>query len=209
MTPDVVTAVAYQQRLATHIGLLGEEGIVVAVLTVEHLAGLQLERAVFLGAGITARHLDVHVLIVQHLAIGTDIRDVHRAVPVAGVVSGLTAGIAGYRSVGAVTVAVETNLWVGEEFLVANDRDDGQRVAVGGLDIGTGHRHAGQVAVAEEAEGVVRGVADGELAVLALLRGFYGLTVSGIELPTDVIEIEVVVLLVAVQVEGDGLHLAF
>ena len=41
--PHVVAAIAHEQRLVARIGLLREEGIIVAVLPVEHLAGFQLK----------------------------------------------------------------------------------------------------------------------------------------------------------------------
>ena len=89
-----------------------------------------------------------------------------------GVVSGATASVAGYLTIGAVAVAVETYLRVGEVFLVAHDGDDGQGVVAAGLDIAAGDGYAGQVAVLEEADGEVGGIVEGELAILALLRGF-------------------------------------
>ena len=71
----------------------------------------------------------------------------------------------------AVAIAVQSDLVVPEELLVANDADDGQGVLVAGLNIGTGHGHTGQIAVLIQAERVVGGLVDGELTILALLRG--------------------------------------
>ena len=123
-----------------------------------------------------------------------------------GVVSGATASVAGYLAIGAVAVAVDTYLRVGEVFLVAHDGDDGQGVVAAGLDIAAGDGYAGQKTILEEPKGEIGGVVEGEPSVLALLRGFYGCAVVGIELPAHVVEIVVVVLLVNIQVEHDGLH---
>ena len=144
-----------------------EEGIVKSVLSVEHLACLQLERAEALRAGPSARHLDVHILVKQHLALGGHVAEVYGAVPVVVVVAGLVLPVAGL-AVGTVAVAVKSDFRVGEELPVANDRDDGKRVLVAGLDVRAGDGHAGQHAVLEQTERVVGGAGDGEVAVLAL-----------------------------------------
>ena len=57
-----------------------------------------------------------------------------------------------------------------------------------------------------EAEGVVCGFADGEPSVVTLLRVVGIGVVARVKLPRDIIEVEVVFLSVAVQVEGNGLH---
>ena len=73
MAPDVVTTIAYQKCLAANVRFLGEECVVVTVLTIEHFAGFQLERTVLLCAGIASRHFDIHVLVVKHLALRVDV----------------------------------------------------------------------------------------------------------------------------------------
>ena len=72
-------------------------------------------------------------MVEQHLAIAADIREVDGAIPVHIVVLGGVLTVAGL-AVGAVAIAVETNLGVGEVGLVANNRDDGQGVLIVGLD---------------------------------------------------------------------------
>ena len=89
-----------------------------------------------------------------------------------GVVSGATASVAGYLAIGAVAVAVDTYLWVGEVFLVAHDGDDGQGVVAAGLDIAAGDGYAGQVAILVETKGEIGGVVEGEPSVFALLGSF-------------------------------------
>ena len=179
------------------------------VLTIKDLIGLQLERAVALRACPAARHADVDILVEQHLAIGADIREVHGAVPVHIIVAGRVLAIAGL-AVGTVAIAVEANLRVGKELLVANDRDDGQRVFVVGLDIAARDGNAGQIALLIEAHGEVGGLVEGKDAILALLavagrRHLAAFILEG--LPIDVVDIEVVGLTCqVVEVEGDGLQ---
>ena len=206
MHPHVVAAIAQEEGLAADVGLLGEEGVVVAVLPVENLVCFQLEGAVALLTGPSAGDLDVHVLVVEHLSLGSEKAEVHRPVPGLVVVAGPVLSVAGL-AVGAVAVAVDACLRVGEIFLVAHDADDGDGVLVGGLDVAAGDGHAGQVAVLVEAEREAGGLGDGELSVEALLAGVVQLAVAGVQLPGDVVEVEVVLLPVAVEVEGDGLHI--
>ena len=109
-------------------------------------------------------------------------------------------------AVGAVAVAVESNLRIGEKLPVAHNRYDGKRVLVAGLNVAASDGPAGQESVLIEAEGVVCGFADGEPSVVTLLRVVGIGVVARVKLPRDIVEIEVVFLAVAVQVEGNGLH---
>ena len=73
IVPHVVATVAHQHGLVADIGLLGEERVVEAVLTIKNLVGFQLERAIALAAGPSARYTDIDILVEQHFAIATDI----------------------------------------------------------------------------------------------------------------------------------------
>ena len=203
--PNVIATIADEQHLAADVGFLREERIVEAVLAVEHLVRFQLERAETLRACPAARCADVHVLIEEHLAIGTDVAEVDRAVPVAVVVARLILAIAGL-AIGAVAVAVEANLRIGEVTLIAHDGDDGQSVLVRGLNVGAGNGHAGQVAVAEQADGEIGRPREGEYAVSTLLCRIFVIVIRQ-RLPRNVVEVVVVLqFLIFVQVEGDALQ---
>ena len=156
VAPDVVSAIAEEQGLAADIGLLREEGEVEAVLSVKRFARLQFERTVLLGTGVAARNLDVYVLIEQHFALRREVAEIHGTVPRLIVILRLGLSVA-RLAVGAVAIAVEAYLGVGEIFLIANDADDRERILVGCLYEAAGDRHAGQVSVLIETEHIVGG----------------------------------------------------
>ena len=76
-------------------------------------------------------------------------------------------------AIGAVAIAVDACLRVGKVFLVTHNADDRHGILIAGLDVATGDRHAWEEAVLEKSEHIVRSVRDAELAVFALLTGYF------------------------------------
>ena len=177
--PVVIAAVAQQDNLVTDIRLLWEEGVVEVVQSVEDFIGLQ-----FHGTGIdrarpSAGDTDVHILIEEHALRRTDVTEVHGPVPVHIVVTGLVLSVAGL-AVGAVTVAVDTDLRIPEIPFIADDADDGDGILVIFLDIAARDGRAGQITVLEEAEHKTGGLVDAELTTHLLAVGGGQTTIDGV-----------------------------
>ena len=163
IVPGIIAAIAYQQYLAADVGLLGEEGMVEVVQSVEHLVRFEFHRTRSGSACPSAGDAHVHILIEQHTFRRTDVTEIHRAIPVHVIVALLVLSISGL-TIGTVAVAVDADLGVTEISFIAHDAHDGDGVFGVGLDVTAGHRLAGQVAVLEESEHEIGSIADGKLS---------------------------------------------
>ena len=131
------------------------------VKPIEHLTAFQLEGAGSVLARPATGDTDVHVLIEQHLAIGADVAEIHRAVPWLVPVHRIIATVA--RDA-VLAFNVNAPHRVIEETVVADNGDDGDGVVLVVLDIAARHRSARQIAVLKKTEHIARGTPYGELA---------------------------------------------
>ena len=143
-----------------------EEYVVKTVLTIKHLVGLQLH-----GTGInlscpSTRDADIDILIEEHALRRTDITEINRTVPRLIPVHGVIATVTGNT---VLPYDVNTPHRVSKITFVANDRDDGYGILIICLDKATSNGYAGQEAILEQSEHVVRGARNGKPTIFAFL----------------------------------------
>ena len=157
----VVATVANLQRAVVDVGLGLEEGIFQLLRAAQFLGSFQFEGMGSPGTAPPTAHLEVYVLIEHHLALGIEVGEVDGALPVHVPVALRLLSVAG-AAVGA--THVDAQRVVVEESRVAHHAHHGQSVVVAvAEDEGSGGGGRRQVAVGEEAETVVGGLADAEL----------------------------------------------
>ena len=154
----LVAAVAYLQGAVAYVGFLFEEGVR-QVLVASHLLGtFQLERMGQPGTAPAATDLQLYILIEHHPAVGCEVREVHRALPVHVPVAGFSHAVAGPAV--AAALHQHTHLVAIEETVVAHYRYHRQVVVAVFIYIGTRSDRRGQHAVGKEAEAIAGGGAD-------------------------------------------------